>query len=157
MCSSDLPLPTGLPSPTATCIEAGTTSRTTGWTASRWAPLAVMNTCVFVPVRPETVPSLELQYAELTEDPSSMILTPSTRLTVDQVFDKYMQALGGEARVSAITSFVATGTYSGFNTRSGDVPIEIASRAPNQRVQVVKMPDGDAIKTYDGQIGRAHV
>ena len=114
-------------------------------------PLVSCFTCHRGQVRPESVPSLELQYAELKEDPSSMVLTPSSRVTVDQVFDKYMQALGGEARVAAITSLVATGTYSGFNTRSGDVPIEITARSPNQRVQVVKMPDGNAIKTYDGR------
>ena len=61
-------------------------------------PLVSCFTCHRGQVRPETVPSLQLQYAELTEDPSSMVVTPSTRLTVDQVFDKYMQAIGGEAR-----------------------------------------------------------
>ena len=71
-------------------------------------PLVSCFTCHRGQVRPESVPSLELQYAELKEDPSSMTLTPSSRVTVDQVFDKYMQALGGEARVAAMPPRLAS-------------------------------------------------
>jgi hypothetical protein len=101
--------------------------------------------------RPSNIPSLALQYGELMDDPNAMTIFPDTRNTVEQVFDKYMTALGGAQRVAALTSFVASGGYAGFNTGGSTIPVDIYARAPNQRTQVVHMQDGDAIKTFDGR------
>jgi hypothetical protein len=68
----------------------------------------------------------------------------------DQVFGKYLQALGGAQRVGAVTSFAARGMYSGFNTGGADLPIEIVAKAPNLRTQIVHEPDADNVKTFDG-------
>ena len=100
---------------------------------------------------PENIPSLELQYATLFDDPSSIRILADKRTTVDQVFDKYMQALGGADRVARLTSYAAKGTYAGFNTGGADLPVEIYARAPNQRAQIVRAPDGDSVKTFDGR------
>ncbi len=104
---------------------------------------------------PERVPNLALQYAELITDPNAMTLLPSRRTTAEQVFDKYMQALGGADRVATLTSFVAKGTYSGFNTGGGEVPVEIQAKAPDQLTQIIRMPDGEGVRTYDGRSGWA--
>jgi hypothetical protein len=101
--------------------------------------------------RPENIPSLALQYAPLFDDPNAIAILPDRRTTVDQVFDKYMQALGGADRVARLTSYTATGSYAGFNTGGAELPIEVYARAPDQRTQVVRAPDGDSIKTFDGR------
>jgi hypothetical protein len=118
-------------------------------------PLISCYTCHRGHYRPEIVPNLAQQYGVLVDDPSAMVIQPNRRTTVDEVFDKYIQALGGAQRVGALTSFVATGTYSGFNTGGGPVPIEIVAKAPDQRAQVIRMPDGASTKTYDGREGYA--
>ena len=100
--------------------------------------------------RPGNIPSLALQYGELVDDPNAMTIYPDTRNTVEQVFTKYITALGGAQRLSALTSYVATGTYEGFNTGGSAIPVDVYAKAPRQRAQVVHMPDGDAIKTFDG-------
>jgi hypothetical protein len=100
--------------------------------------------------RPGNIPSLALQYGELIDDPNAMTVYPDTRNTVEQVFAKYMDALGGAQRVAALTSFIASGTYEGFNTGGSPIPVDVYARAPNQRAQVVHMPDGEAIKVFDG-------
>jgi photosynthetic reaction center cytochrome c subunit/uncharacterized protein DUF6544 len=100
---------------------------------------------------PEDVPSLALQYADVVDDPNSMTLVRSRSVMPDQVFAKYMEALGGAQKVAALTSFTARGTYGGFNTGGADLPIEISAKAPNQRVQIVRAPDADNVKTYSGQ------
>jgi hypothetical protein len=107
-------------------------------------------TCHHAKNRPEFVPSLALQYGELMDDPNSMVIFPDTRTTIDKIFERYLQALGGAERLGAVTSFVARGTYEGFNTGGNPFPIEIAARAPNQRRQVVRTLEGDAVKTFDG-------
>jgi hypothetical protein len=101
--------------------------------------------------RPENVPNLALQYGELVEDPNAMEIIPSRTGSVDEVFSRYIQAIGGAQRAAALGSYTATGTYGGFNTGGGDVPIEIFARAPNQRATVVRMPDSEAVKTFDGR------
>jgi hypothetical protein len=100
--------------------------------------------------RPGNIPSLALQYGELMDDPNAMTIYPDTRNTVEQVFTKYIAALGGAQRLAALTSYVATGTYEGFNTGGSPIPVDVYAKAPNQRAQVVHMPEGDAIKTFDG-------
>jgi hypothetical protein len=100
---------------------------------------------------PEDVPSLALQYADVVDDPNSMTLVRNRSVMPDQVFAKYMEALGGAQKVAALTSFTARGTYGGFNTGGADLPIEISAKAPNQRVQIVRAPDADNVKTYNGQ------
>jgi hypothetical protein len=108
-------------------------------------------TCHRGSYRPEIVPSLALQYGELTDDPNAMIILPDRRATADSIFTKYIQALGGAERLAKVTSFVATGTFTGFNTGGSKVPLEIFAKAPDQRTQLIRMPDGDSIKSYDGR------
>ena len=100
--------------------------------------------------RPGNIPSLAIQYGELMDDPNAMTIFPDTRNTVEQVFNKYVTALGGAQRLAALTSYVASGTYEGFNTGGSAIAVDVYAKAPNQRAQVVHMQDGDAIKAFDG-------
>ena len=102
---------------------------------------------------PEFVPSLALQYGEIREDPNAIVIFPDRQASADQVFDKYFQALGGKERLAKLTTFVASGVYSGFNTGGAEVPVEIVASAPDQRTQIIHMGAGDAVKTYDGRNG----
>lgn len=106
-------------------------------------------TCHRGQYRPDVVPNLAQQYGEVLEDPNSMRIFPDQRTTPDQVFEKYLQALGGSARLAALTSFVATGTFEGFDTVRS--PLEIYARTPGQRTQIVRTPVADETRTYDGR------
>jgi hypothetical protein len=101
--------------------------------------------------RPEVVPSLALQYGEYMEDPNAMTILPDRRGSVDAVFAAFYTAIGGRDRAAQLKTFVATGTYEGFNTGGGAVPIEIAASAPDRRTQVVRLTAGDGVKTFDGR------
>src|SRR6476620_11232067 len=114
-------------------------------------PRVTCFTCHRGSPNPEDVPSLALQYADLVDDPNAMTLVRSRSVTPDQVFAKYMQALGGAQKVAALTSFTARGTYGCFHTGGADIPIEINAKAPNQRMQIVRAPDAENVKTYDGR------
>src|SRR5438876_5280835 len=81
---------------------------------------------------PDAAPDLRLQYGPAAEpDPDSMTL-PTTNASPQPLFDKYLQAIGGAQRLATLTNFVATGTYTGYETGSGPVKMEIYARAPNQ-------------------------
>ena len=101
---------------------------------------------------PEVIPDLRIQYGDgLPENPNGIALFGQGKEPADPVFAKYINAIGGDERVSKLTSFVATGTYLGFNTGGATVPIEIYAKSPDQRATIVKVFDGDAVKTTDGR------
>ena len=101
---------------------------------------------------PEVIPDLRIQYGDgLSENPNGIVLFSQGQESADPVFAKYINAIGGADRVAKLTSYTATGTYIGFNTGGASVPIEIFAKAPDQRSTVVRMFDGDAVKTTDGR------
>jgi hypothetical protein len=109
-------------------------------------------TCHHGQDRPEFVPNLALQYGELVEDPNAIRIVPDRQSVVDQVLEKYLQAIGGRQRLDGITSFAASGTYEGSNTGAGSqFPLQIFVKSPSQRTQIIRGPDGDNIKTFDGR------
>ena len=77
---------------------------------------------------PKVIPNLAQQNGvPPPDDPNEIEIlaqapaTPST----DQILDRYIQALGGRARLAALTSFTAKGTYQGFDTDDEVVPVEV--------------------------------
>jgi len=106
--------------------------------------------------RPHAVPNLEIQYTMAPEDPHE-IFFPRQAIagmpSADQVFETYIQALGGAEQAASLTRFVANGTYSGYDTEQQPVPLEIYASAPDQRTTIVHVPFGDSVRTYDGSSG----
>lgn len=70
--------------------------------------------------------------------------------SADEIVNKYIQAVGGTAAVEKINSRVEKGTVS---LNGHDFPVEITSKAPNKRVSIVHMPNGENLTAYDGQSG----
>lgn len=111
-------------------------------------------TCHTGDPQPERVPSLRLQYGELVDDPSSMKFFPDIAAPpAEKILARYIQTLGGAQRLAALTSLTATGTYSGFDTSEQAVPLEVFSRAPNQRTMIAHAPAADLLWTYNGRNG----
>ena len=111
-------------------------------------------TCHRGDLRPKPVPNLAAQYAEHVEDANEVVINriPGGP-TVDQVFDKYIQALGGAQRLASVTSFAGKGTFIGFETEQTKVPVEIFAKAPSQRATIVHTRLGDSVRVYDGRAG----
>jgi photosynthetic reaction center cytochrome c subunit len=106
--------------------------------------------------KPRAGANLALQYREVDDDPNEIEVPPEGFVnapTPDAVLNKYIQAVGGAQRVNALTSIVAKGTYSGFDTEHMPVPIEIYAKAPNQRAQIIHALFGDNIKVFNGTSG----
>lgn len=102
---------------------------------------------------PRSEPDLSIQYSEPVEDPNVRDFPVDTRVTADQVFDKYLTALGGAERVARLTSYTAKGSYSGFDTSNEKVPIELYAKAPNQQTLVVHLAIGTSTRVFDGRNG----
>jgi hypothetical protein len=102
---------------------------------------------------PVTSPKLALQYGEPEDDPNVINFPPETRPAAAEVLDKYLQALGGVAQLTKLTSFTAAGAYAGFDTDHKEIPVDIYAKAPNQRAWIVHMQDGDSYRVFDGTSG----
>ena len=103
--------------------------------------------------RPRSEPDLALQYAEPMFDPNAREMVPDPRLTANQVFDKYFQVLGGADRLAKLTSYVAKGTYAGFDTDFSEIPVEIYAAAPNRMTMVTHLSTGINTKAFNGSSG----
>ena len=70
--------------------------------------------------------------------------------TADHIIDQYYTAIGGADALAKITSRVEKG-----NLEFGDrkMPIEIEAKAPDARISVMHMPNGDSITAFDGKSG----
>ena len=103
-------------------------------------------------VRPESVPSLLSQYSLPVEDPNKVEIVPGAPPgpSADEILDKYIKALGDPQR---LTSFIAKGTYEGYDTYEQKVPLEIFAKTPNQRAVIVHTQSGDTTTTFDGRSG----
>jgi photosynthetic reaction center cytochrome c subunit len=105
------------------------------------------------------VPNLTVQYSAPPEDANEVqvIRQNPDAPTPDQVFAKYIQAVGGAERVNALTSITGKGQYDGWDTDFAKVDVEIYAKAPAQRTTVVHMKiEGkveDSVRTFDGRMG----
>jgi hypothetical protein len=103
---------------------------------------------------PKITPSLTEQYGEPpTPDPNEVEIrrqAPGSP-SADQVFDKYLQAVGGAQKAAAITMIVFKGSYQGY--AEPKAPVDIYVKAPNQRTMIVHTDAGDRTTTFDGANG----
>jgi len=93
-------------------------------------------------------PVLEADAPQRTEAKAAP--AASTGPTVDQIAEKYVAALGGADAVHKATSRVMKGTIlaGGNNT-----PIDVITKAPNKRISVTHMANGESITAFDGTSG----
>src|SRR3984893_11833544 len=104
---------------------------------------------------PKITPSLAEQYGEPPPaDPHEVEIRRQApgAPSADQIFDKYLQAVGGTQKAAAITSIVFKGTYQGY--AESKAPVDIYVKAPNQRTMIVHTDGGDPTTTFDGGHGR---
>ena len=87
--------------------------------------------------KPLVMPSLDLLYSSPPpEEPGDLITAAAGQAPADQIFDKYLQALGGAQRVNALTSVQMKGNYLGFDD-ADKTPVEVYATAQGQRATIV--------------------
>jgi len=101
--------------------------------------------------------TLDVVYGPATDE-SDDVLAPAQGVpSVDQVLDKYLQAIGGTQNVARVTSFVATGKSVGYRGFGGDGVVAVSAQAPDKRATHISFPEypdrGVSVRTYDGRTG----
>lgn len=85
-----------------------------------------------------------------TAKATETISAATTSSTPNQLFEKYIQALGGASAIAKITSRVEKGTIE-FAGKS--FPIDIYSKDPSKRISFTHMPEGDNVTAFNGDQG----
>jgi hypothetical protein len=73
--------------------------------------------------------------------------------TADEIFDKYIKALGGADKLAALKSYSAKGSCIAFGEVGKGDPLEVYAQAPNKLATLVHQKEGDMARSYDGANG----
>jgi photosynthetic reaction center cytochrome c subunit len=103
--------------------------------------------------QPQITPNLAALYSPPPEEPKDIVQEAQGAPSADQIFNKYLQALGDPQRLASLTSFVATGTIVSYGVGAEKQSVEIYGKAPGQRTTIIHSPGGDDITTVDGRSG----
>ena len=108
--------------------------------------------------RPLVTPTMDVLYGEPPEQRDDIVVqAQGLKTTATQIFDKYIQALGGAQALSQLTSYVATGTSTGFGGFGGGGSVRIYAKSPDKRSTFIQFKDdperGDSSRTYNGSVG----
>jgi photosynthetic reaction center cytochrome c subunit len=100
---------------------------------------------------PSVTPPLDFAYGEPVVVPPDLLpRATSGGPTLDQIFDKYIQALGGLASVNGVTSYSARGRSILYGEVGNGDPADIYARAPNQLAMTTHQREGDVVRVFDG-------
>ena len=107
--------------------------------------------------RPVTTMTLDTVYGEPLLEFDDVQTPARGGPSVDQVLNKYLQAIGGTQRLAGVTSFVATGKSVGYRGFGGGGVVEVSAQAPDKRATYITFPEypdrGASVRTFDGRTG----
>ena len=128
-------------------MEMMTTINNENFEGKRWV---TCYTCHRGAAKPVGIPVI----ADMEKSPEmkeGAAISASGNPAADSLLDKYLAAVGGGDALKKITSRVEKGTVTAFGDQH--MPVEIFAKAPDQRVSVVKMKEGDSVTAYNGKVG----
>jgi photosynthetic reaction center cytochrome c subunit len=100
---------------------------------------------------PVAIPLVATEDAKPEPEPSKApgdakpVLPPA-----DQLLDKYLAAIGGDAALQKVTSRVEKGK---IDAGGHQLPIEVFAKAPDKRLSITHLPNGESITAFDGKQG----
>ncbi|HWN74765.1 MAG TPA: c-type cytochrome [Candidatus Udaeobacter sp.] len=92
--------------------------------------------------------------AEHEKTPGMMegsVTSASGNPAAESLLEQYLAAVGGADALKKIKSRVAKGTVTAFGDQH--MPIDIYSKAPDMRVSVMHMKEGESVTAYNGKAG----
>ncbi len=111
------------------------------------------NTCHRGSPHPQSIPAIlaEAPKPEAMEAMHQHSDDPASLPSGAPVLARYIQALGGEAALSKVSTRVEKGNA--LMPEGPPLAIDIYTKAPDQRVSVMHMPKGESVTAYNGQAG----
>src|SRR5262245_19334828 len=92
-------------------------------------------TCHHGRITPSTTIDLDAFYDAPNAENDDIVRVDRSQPSADQVFDNYIQAVGGAQRLAGLTSFVATGISVGYGGIGGNADFASLANPPNDRTR----------------------
>jgi hypothetical protein len=106
---------------------------------------------------PTTTIALDTLYGPPNEERRDVLEAAQGAPTIDQVLNKYIQAVGGAQRLAGLKSWIATGTSLGYEGLGGGGSFQIIAKRPNQRTTLIEFKEhperGNSTRVFDGRSG----
>ncbi len=106
---------------------------------------------------PATSIMLDNWYDAPNSEVDDLVRPDSNQPTADQVFDKYLEALGGTQRLATLTSWVSTGVSVGYAGIGGNAVFNAYAKAPNQHATLITFRDNpqrpNSVWAFNGRQG----
>jgi len=107
--------------------------------------------------KPSTTPALEVVYGPGSTEMDDALTQMPGMPSGEQVVDKYLNAIGGAQKLTAIKSYIAKGTSVGFGGFGGGADVTIYAKFPDERTTDIefKKETGrpSSVRAYDGHLG----
>jgi len=107
--------------------------------------------------RPVVTPPMDIVYGMPVVERDDLLVPVKGPRTAEQVIDRYLQALGGTQKLTALTSFIGKGTSVGFGGFGGGGQVTLYAKAPDKRTLVIDFVNdpgrGDTTRSYNGKVG----
>jgi len=108
-------------------------------------------TCHRGQLAPSVTPPLDFAYGEAVVNPPDVLARDQNATkTVDQIFAKFIEAEGGQARVNALKSYRANGKSLLFGEVGEGNPAEMFAKDDGHYATFVHQQEGDVVRAYDG-------
>ena len=108
-------------------------------------------TCHRGQTSPSVTPPLDFAYGEAVVNPPDILARDQNATkTVDQIFAKFIQAEGGQAKLDALTSYVGKGKSLLFGEVGAGNSAEIYAKTDGHFATFVHQQEGDVVRAYDG-------
>jgi photosynthetic reaction center cytochrome c subunit len=105
--------------------------------------------------RPATTMSMEAVYGPASMETDDYLQQMPGQPEAAVVINKYLEALGGAQKLSAIKSYVGKGTSVGFGGFGGGGSVQIYAKFPDERATYIEFAEstgrGDSIRTCNGK------
>jgi photosynthetic reaction center cytochrome c subunit len=109
------------------------------------------NSCHRGAAKPVSIPAIKDEEMTGPGEAGKKLVENAAFPKPEELLEKYLAAVGGAAAVEKITSKVQKGKLIAFGGQS--FPAEVYSKAPDKRVSVMHLKDGDSVTAFDGQRG----
>lgn len=123
----------------------------------RGAQMVTCWTCHHGRETPATSISLDKLYSSPNDEKNDIVLPSPGEPKGAEVFDKYIAALGGQAKLDTLKSWIATGVSQGYEGLGGGGSFTIAAQSPASRSVLITFKDhperGDSTRVYNGTVG----
>jgi photosynthetic reaction center cytochrome c subunit len=103
---------------------------------------------VAIPIIPAAADAAD--HHEITNDGHPEDPAATSPAIVDPIVEKYISAIGGAGALQKITSRIEKGS---IDLGGKQFPIDIYAQAPDKRVSVMHLQNGDSVTGYNGSVG----